>query len=380
MRSDIHNERCFGLYGRRRNQSLWPKHKTCWFASGREALVALLKSHDFDKRVVILPAFLPEGIYAPFQRCEWEIHLYRLDKYLNPEWDRLESLIVHVKPRLAVFIDYFGLQKQVDRFCLICRQNGVIVIEDMAHLLPDPRQHQISPADFILLSLPKLFGVPDGASLIVNNDDLAMGNLKYHPGFLHFIYVMQQMAILSANTTSRLIPAPLVGRRLRHLVGRYCNSYPTLMKYFERPHRMSTLSRVLLSVTDIDQNFRKRCKYVRFYRENLNRNSFEFFPESDYSPAAMFGFPVLVDDRESLRLHLAKRSISGIYFSDRWDYIPTEERADHTNTISTMSRHFLFPTSPHLRYDDIKYVVDSANSWQPRTIPVPSRPEIRTKR
>lgn len=368
MRFDIHNERAFGLFSGRQTSPIWPPDKTIWFASGRETVISLLKSMKVENRTVLLPAYVPEGIYAPFDRSGWKIHFYRLNRYLDPVEDNLTSLLPSSRHGLALMIHYYGLHKPIERFARLCREYDVTVIEDMAHALPDPGKTYQSPADFSLYSLTKLFGVPDGGAMVRNSSSYNITWLKYSPGAPRKRYLIEQLSQLSVNTMSRLLPLPRLSRLGRSLAGRIFDAYTTLMDYFEKPRRMSPLSKFLMLHTDIKSHYLRRCKYRNLYWQNLDRNKFEFFPGINKTPFGGFGFPVLVDNRANLVSHLAKKGISGMILEDRWNFLPENELSRHADSIGSISRHFLFPTSPYLRDSEVEYVIDVANGWNPGVI------------
>ncbi len=364
MRYDIHNERCIDFSIRRQATLPWPDGQTRYFASGREALTALIKApNPPPESSVLLPAYVPEGVIAPFLRCGWKVGFYPLTRYLDPDWEQLEKMLRDSSPKLAVMIHYFGLQKPINRFCELCRRYGTLVIEDMAHVIQDADGSMGSTGDFVLYSLPKMLGVPDGAPLVIRAEQFNIDELTFKSSRLHTLYLLQQMVVLTANTLSRKIPTARYCRLGRHLAGRLADPYSTLMRYFEKPHRMSRISRFIVNRTDFPAIVRRRRRYTQLYRKGLNPDIFERFPESGEGQHGMFGFPTLVNDRDTLIRSLALNGIEGIYLEDRWDFIPEEDRPRHQAAIDTMKRHFLFPTSPHLRQNEIEYIIDCANEW-----------------
>jgi dTDP-4-amino-4,6-dideoxygalactose transaminase len=360
---EIHNMRCFSLSSG--HQLLpWPEKRTRIFASGREALIALIKALDLTSNDrVLLPAYVPEGVYAPFVRSGIRVCLYPLDRYLDPEWDQLSALMANLTPKMAVLIHYFGLTKPIQRFCEICHQHKVLVIEDLAHILPLNESPLGKMGDFVLFSLPKLIGIPDGAPLVAQTPDFDMDrlNFEWHP--LHTVYVLQQLIGIAANTFSRVLPVWRVGNISRRLIHKLPQSYTTLMRYFKTPNHLSGLSSFLLGHADLEAAARRRRTYASLYASQLDHAAFERFPGCESENHGAFGFPVLIRDRERFMQFLSKHGIEGNVLESRWDFIPETDRSAHLKTIETMRRHFLFPTSHYLKTNEIEYVIGIANQW-----------------
>src|SRR5437773_1451757 len=78
------------------------------FASGREAFLSLLEHLKLGVNDrVLLPSYVPEGLYAPVQHRGCKIVLYPVGLDLDPNWDALVALLNSHKPRLACFIHFY---------------------------------------------------------------------------------------------------------------------------------------------------------------------------------------------------------------------------------------------------------------------------------
>ena len=136
MPREISNARCLRL-SRTRPEPYFVEGKTVYFGSGREAVLSFARTIGKGRdNTVLLPAYVPEGLYKPFEFLDWRISLYPVDTNLEPEWEALETLFATERPCLAVMIHYFGLEMDITRFGKICRTWGTLLIEDMAHVLP----------------------------------------------------------------------------------------------------------------------------------------------------------------------------------------------------------------------------------------------------
>ena len=372
MNRAISNAPCWRPLSRPSGCVPWGDTQAALFASGREAVVALIEALDMAPGSdILLPAYVPEGIIAPFRRAKMRVHLYPLTRHLEPVWERLDELLRSRAPRLAVLIHYFGVPQLATEFCDRCRASGVLVLEDVAHALHRPESPIGRAGDFVLYSLPKMLPVPDGAPLVVRTPNALVKPLRFRYDVRHTIYLAQQIAQLCFATAARRIVSAGTGHRLSHVVPwrlrRLVDGYDTLMAYFERPNRMSRLSKSLLDRTDWNQILAQRRLLARLYEAHLSRDLFERFPGATEIEHAMVGFPVLVRDRLSLYEHLRHHDMRGVFYEHRWDFFPTDagERELHSAAIHTMQHHFLFPTSQCLDASEVRRLIDVANSWRP---------------
>jgi hypothetical protein len=79
-------------------------------------MMALLKALDSPPAsIVLLPAFVPEGIIAPFLRSDFNVVFYSLSRHLSPCWEHLDQLLATHSPKLAVMIHYFGTAQPIQQ-------------------------------------------------------------------------------------------------------------------------------------------------------------------------------------------------------------------------------------------------------------------------
>lgn len=361
---EIHNERCIDISDKRGMVPAWHSgENTFYFGSGREALISLIGAMQLRPgSVILLPAMVPEGIFAPFKHFELNVQFYPLDIDLDPKWEALSEVLDKWNPRVAVMIHYFGLRKPIERFSDECRRRGAIVVEDLAHVVRRKDSDYGKYGDVVLYSFPKVFGVPDGAALVLNAAGLKGIKLEYEFDSRHVRYVFQQCALLAGNTASLWLPEKW-GHRLRSVLSRLFNSYRTLMDYYYHPNPMSGVSRWLLGRTDIEGQANIRSSHARLYHERLNSDVFCRFKNDGFHGHPSIGFPVQIKMRGRFAAYMRSKGISGIYFFDCWDFIPPEECARFTEAKTVLEQNFLFPTAPHLTTEEVLHVIVLANAW-----------------
>jgi hypothetical protein len=366
-RPEIHNERCLHLDAAQPPHPCWPAERTVWYATGREALVALLRAMEVSETdTVLLPTFAAQGLIAPCRAVGARMERYRVTAELEPDWFDLEARLAAARPRVAVLIHYFGLPQDVGRFHALCRAHGTRSLEDRAHLLHHDEPTVGATADVVLYSLPKLIGVPDAAPMVVNTDTSVLRALRFSRDPRHGWYVFSEMGRLGINTLSRRLPRHRALWAMLRLLHRLTLGYRVLMSYFVRPTRASHLSRWLAARIDWEGVITHRRALTTRYRERLNAHAFRPFARDPLPGTCGIGFPVLVDDRAGLESYLAAEGVAGLHFQERWDNFDVNDPGNDELT-SVVRRNFLFPTDRSLSLAEVDLVIDLANAWAKRT-------------
>jgi len=141
-----------------------------WMSTGRSATKLVLKiieerNHDIQK-VVLLPSFTCHTVFEPFMDYGYQIHTMPLyAKFTTSAEDILyyqekynaSVVLVH---RYYGFDTLPGFNKVVE----ILQKKGVVVIEDCTQCLYS--SFPISNADYVVASIRKWCGVPDGGFVI----------------------------------------------------------------------------------------------------------------------------------------------------------------------------------------------------------------------
>jgi hypothetical protein len=306
---------------------------------------------------------MPEGIFRPFEFLKCQIVRYPVDSNLDPIWDALESLLKQKKPALAVMIHYFGLEKDARRFGHLCKHYGTLMLEDMAHILPGSKCSAGRDGDYVLYSPTKVVGVPDGGILVCRSQNAIPP--KAGIGFsIRFVeYLCQQSLLLIISTLARRIPAGPWLAWLRRSIARFSDSYRTLMSYYQRPHSASWLSRWMLRHCAWASWSAERLAHADSYATGLDPRVFQQFRGKCPIEGGPFAFPVLMNGREDLQRFLNQYHVAGLVLAGRWDFIPDEERPQHSAAVLVLNKHFLFPTNQCLSKSDVATVIALANKW-----------------
>ena len=358
----IGNERCFWIKKQNTESHPWSQRNSFFFASGREALIALFDSLNLlAGDTVLLPAFVPEGIIAPCRAKRLVTQFYPLDSNLDPDWERLTESVTISSPKIAVLIHHFGIRRDAIKFNTICHQNGVLVLEDLAQAQVLKECDLGRECDFLLHSLTKIVGVTDGAILQVKDTLYPQYNKFRSFDIRRIVYISLNFCQLLINTASRHFGSYTFWRYFLKIIGPFLNSYRFLMWYYIHPTKMSFLSKLLLNRFPWSDAVKKRLNNEKLYREKLDRTVFRHLGQTEESGHCAMGYAVIVKDRENLVSTLASSGIYGIWFEYKWDYFPPERIHDRARWV--MKHHFLFPTSYSLSESEVSKVISVANEW-----------------
>ena len=357
----INNERTFFIGSNHENELPWigtPHYK---FSSGREALLALLKSLNFKSDdIILLPQFVPEGIIAPCRIENIEIKFYDLDENLTPIWENLNFLLNLYKPKLCILIHYFGLVKDVNKFIYLCHSNNSLAFEDFAHIQFKKSYILENNSDFKLYSLRKIIGVPDGAVIQSNHFLYKLKYFSFSLDIRRVVYIIMNTGHLLMTTISRNHLFFKFWIWFWKYLGYFFSSYRFLMSYFKTPTKISFLSDILLSRFPWNDSIQTRNNIESFYALNLNKDIFKHLTIPNRNTCSM-GYLVVVENRKSLSEHLLQNGILGVWFDHKWEYQNLSKNENAAKKI--IENHFLFPTSYSLSLKAVERVIIIANQW-----------------
>lgn len=135
-------------------------------ASGREAIALALKSfekeHPTASKRCLLPAYMCDCVFFPFERAGWELYFYHLDRKLEANIVELDKLIEQTGPALIFIHPYYGVDtwRSVRPFFRRWRAQGICIMEDVTQSYY--LQNVGKEADYCVGSLRKWYAVPDG--------------------------------------------------------------------------------------------------------------------------------------------------------------------------------------------------------------------------
>jgi dTDP-4-amino-4,6-dideoxygalactose transaminase len=148
------------------------------FRNARSAFKALLQEIPFSEAdEILLPAYIGwsknegSGVFDPVRETGVRFRFYRLARDLSIDLDDLRAQLHIGRPRLVVFIHYFGWPDvQLAEAVTLAREYGSLVLEDEAHALYSDWVSGICGrlGDAAIFSLHKMLPFNSGGWLVLN--------------------------------------------------------------------------------------------------------------------------------------------------------------------------------------------------------------------
>lgn len=170
----------FGLTGLGEIKKYHKKY-CAYTASGREAIALALRSltklrPDLTK-VCLLPAYMCDTVFPPFEREGFEIHFYHVNKELEVNEHELRALIEQINPGLLFIHPYYGVDTWRSMRPLLAKwkAQGVCIMEDVTQSYY--LEGVGAEADYVVGSLRKWYPVPDGG-FVVSDEELTWETIE----------------------------------------------------------------------------------------------------------------------------------------------------------------------------------------------------------
>ena len=130
-----------------------------------EGLLAVMAEGGHKQAAVYVPSFICAEALESLRRIPVRLVFYPLLEDLSPDWRRISRTesrpgTVHA----LLLVHYFGFPRWTAAAEGFCRENGMLLLEDGAHLMRPPAGP--SAAVFSIFCPRKLLPVPSGAALV----------------------------------------------------------------------------------------------------------------------------------------------------------------------------------------------------------------------
>lgn len=152
------------------------KNEFFWFSYFRHALISYLYFFNETNRLIrtiLLPDYMCHEVVMSLRNAGYKIIFYHLNNEFEVNIQNLENFIQegqHIDVMIAVHF-YGKIVKNLSAIAELCQKNNIVFIEDCAHVPNDPSvllKDLVSDAR--IFSHRKLFAVPEGAQIILKND------------------------------------------------------------------------------------------------------------------------------------------------------------------------------------------------------------------
>ena len=148
--------------------------RSLYFFWARNALYHGLRSLTIQPGdEVLVPAFHCTTVVEPVIQSGAKVVYYNVQRDCSLDLAELQSKI-NDKTKALLTIHFFGKPQPMKNLRRLCRDSGLYLIEDCAHILVSgyPREGLGTHGDFSIFSLRKFFPIYDGGQLIINNPEL----------------------------------------------------------------------------------------------------------------------------------------------------------------------------------------------------------------
>lgn len=288
------------------------KKHTVYTESGRQSITLAIqsleeKNPNLEKKV-LLPTYMCDSVFIPFQRNGWEIFFYHIDRKMKASFSELEALIQKKKPSLLFIHSYYGMDtwKGFETFLRGQQQSGLIIMEDLTQDYYRELRENFE-ADYLIGSLRKWYFIPDG-------------------GFVTTDAVLNERALQSDSCFARERTGIMTDKwkYLGEVKKENWENFQGLKKSYLRKHRklerfldekdtvspLSPISIQLLKQAEEDKDCEKRkLNYTNLYRglEKIAGEEISLLKLGDV--VAPLYFPVYVKDRENYQRFLQKNDV-----------------------------------------------------------------------
>lgn len=295
------------------------KKQIVFTASGREAIAFALKSlekkrPDIVKRC-LLPAYMCDTVFFPFERAGWEIHFYHLDKKLMADDSELRRQIAHIRPGLILIHPYYGIDTWKPMRSLLeeWRKQGVCIMEDVtqSYYLNGVGKE----ADYVVGSLRKWYFVPDGGFVAADeimSDEKLCPNTEFTEKRLDLM--TEKWEYLHGHGSAE---------KKRELKEDYLKKNRQMEQWLDNYDGISALSDEAAQILTAEserfcckkrnENYRYLCgrlsgkkQFIPVFENNIREDNLE---SDDIQDASPLYFPVYALDRDRLQGFLTEHDI-----------------------------------------------------------------------
>lgn len=295
------------------------KSNIAFTASGRSAIALALKSYARNRgqrneiKSCLLPAYMCDTVFFPFQWEGWEIGFYHINKNLEADVGELSRLMEERRPNLLFIHPYYGVDtwKPMRSLLKDWKAQGICIMEDVtqSYYLEDAGEE----ADYVVGSLRKWYPIPDGG-FVASNEPLALDVLANEEEFAkkRLDCLMEKWVYLYGGHD---------GEEKKAMKEGFLKKNREMEAQMDVHREIGALSKTSAGILERsnEKEFRdRRNENYRYLWERLEGNSKEkswcwpILPRlrgKEEKSAAPLYFPVYAKDRNGLQKFLAERNI-----------------------------------------------------------------------
>ncbi|TCL59446.1 UDP-2,4-diacetamido-2,4,6-trideoxy-beta-L-altropyranose hydrolase [Kineothrix alysoides] len=277
--------------------------------SGREAIAWALRSLEENEPEILkeclMPAYMCDTVFFPFEQEGWKLHFYHIGKNLEAAQEELRKQIEHIRPGLLFIHPYYGMDtwKPMRSLLKEWRSQGLHIMEDVtqSYYLEETG----AEADYVIGSLRKWYPLPDGG-FVASDMPLSKKELQDSGEFT------QSRLELLTDKWDYLYGGKDEGEK-RALKEAYLKKNKEMEEWLDKNSDVNSISEISREI--LDRENEGMCKRRR--NENYKQLHQVFqdtksvrpvfkYPEEKSAPLY---FPVYAKEREEFQEFLRKRDV-----------------------------------------------------------------------
>lgn len=288
---------------------------------GREAIELALKTLNLPKgSCVAINGFTCFAVYEAVKNAGLEVEYLDIDKgELNFSADTLKkALEKNSKIKAVIIQNTLGYPCQIKEISKICKENKLILIEDIAHSIGTKYADGTevgTVGEFVVLSFSQdkmIDGISGGALITkaqvssVHLEGVGIKQQIIDRSYPFFTFIIRQTY-------------PLLLGKIIHEILKRLNllSKPVDNIDLNRFHKLPNWYRILIksAFENLEENINQRRSIASIYNQNINPKVISKTIASQINLSSNLRFPIFVNNRERLVKYLAE---NGVYVSDIW--------------------------------------------------------------
>lgn len=344
---------------------------------GREGIKLALQLLDLPSDAYItVCGFTCFAVYEAVSSLNYKVDFVDIENSLNFSADQLRNkLKENPKVKVVIIQNTLGYPCQIDQITKVCKENNLILIEDLAHSAGtgySNGKEAGTVADFTVLSFSqdKVIDGISGGALIVRRK-------KYMKDLPKFSEVNQRLQL-----TDRFYPLFTFLIRITYSfwLGKIFHSLLNKMSLLSKPMTNVSLKNyhslpswycnlIMIQTVSLDKAIEHRRQIAFIYKENLNNKTLKTEIVSKISLSTNLRFPIFIKNRDKLIDYLRGNNI---FVSDIWydapiapkrylNFTSYKNQCPRAEVIS--SKILNLPTHINVTEEDAKEICLKINLW-----------------
>lgn len=342
----------------------YKKSYTAFTGSGREAIALSLKAIEINrpgiKKTALLPAYMCDSVFWPFERAGWDLYFYHIGKNLEPEAESLSAQIKGLQPGLIFIHPYYGFDtlKSLRPMLNIWQSQGICIMEDVTQSYYLPREKW--DADYIIGSLRKWYPIPDGG--------FAVSNEPFPEEFCgeNKIFIETKLDLLTKKWNYFHAPGSSLEKKNQKTA--FMAKNRNMEEWLDHYEKISPLSKESMKIlsTLSEKDYRNRrnenCHYLFQHIKSKTKFTPVFAKENSFEAVdSPLYFPIYAKNREELQNFLVNR---GIYAPVLWPVGKENENHLSETDQEIYDQILALPIDQRYGLSEMQYIAQALTEYE----------------